>query len=86
MSVALDELGAGLPIAPFDKVETEAESWAGLASPNELQAYLMATLQQLDGRPLGLTARKRLILALWETFDNRDKVAFINRVTGEVQQ
>lgn len=80
MSAWLDELRVGLPIAPFTTIEAEAASWAALATPVELEIYTTEALSRLEATPLGLKARKRVFLALWQTFIDQDRRAFVKKV------
>ncbi|MFD1193344.1 hypothetical protein ACFQ3C_01500 [Seohaeicola saemankumensis] len=44
---ALEEATAGMPIAAFDGVISEAAFWADLADPDELDAYCLACFNRM---------------------------------------
>lgn len=77
MSAALDDLSAGGPIASFDSIRSDAEFWADIAAPAELEAYFAASLKTLRRRPIGIKMRKRLFLALWASFTAKERQDFI---------
>lgn len=68
---------------PFGMVASDALFWADCAPPHELAAYGCAALDRLRGLALGLNTRKRLFARLWETFDPKDRQAFLTRVDAE---
>lgn len=82
MASWLDELRAGIPFAPFDIVEVEAESWASIATPFELEAYFRANLQRLDRTAIGVRMRKRLFWTLWSGFTGTEQQAFLVGVSS----
>ena len=47
MEGILGRMRAGMPIAYFDSLRSEAESWAALSSRHELKAYLWAAFHAL---------------------------------------
>ena len=80
MAAALDDLSVGDPVPPLDAADAWAENWASIATPHEIEAVFGAALERLDNTALGIKARKRLFLALWESFDNSDRLTFIGHV------
>ena len=68
---------------PFGMVAGDARFWADCAPPHELAAYGLAALEKLRGPALGIGQRKRLFAALWASFSEADRVAFLRRVDGE---
>jgi len=64
-------------------VTGDALLWADCAPAHELVAYGTAALDQLRDLALGLDTRKRLFARLWETFDPKDRQAFLTRVDAE---
>lgn len=85
-AMALDHLGAGMPEAEtmFSDLRADAAFWAETASPVELREYLAAGLRELSGRgdarEMVLSARKRLLVALWAGLPEAEKRKFIARV------
>lgn len=81
----LDAMQTDGPILgdPFGMVASDALFWAVCAPPHELVAYGTAALDRLRGLALGLNTRKRLFARLWETFDPKDRQAFLTRVDAE---
>ena len=53
MEAALGDLRAGMPIAPFDSIRVEADSWASVATPFEAKAYLWAIWQRMPDQARG---------------------------------
>lgn len=67
----------------FGTVMGDAVFWADCAPAHELVAYGTAALDRLRGTALGIGTRKRLFARLWETFDPKDRQAFLRRVDAE---
>jgi hypothetical protein len=84
-STLLAELETGGPVMGdlLGTVTGDALFWADCAPVHELVAYGMAALDRLRGIALGLDIRKRLFAKLWETFDPKDRQAFLTRVDAE---
>lgn len=83
MSAALEDLLAGSPDPAPDWLEgirRDAEWWADLAAPHELEAYTAAGLRAIERTAFCERARKRLFLSLWETMTPADRQAFVGRV------
>ncbi len=87
MVAALDDMAAGDPPMrdPFGDMRADAAFWADCANPAELEAYFAASLKRLKNTALGITARKRLFVALWHSFPVIDRLAFLSRVDGSGQ-
>ncbi len=74
----------GPALAPLlDMTVSDARWWADIAAPHELVAYGMAALDRLRETPLGLNTRKRLFVALWESFPDEDRLRFAQRIDPE---
>ncbi|OWJ76977.1 hypothetical protein CDV49_12530 [Haematobacter genomosp. 1] len=88
LTAALIDLSAGMPRVPFEDVREDARWWSGMATPAELLAYLSAALRELGGKALHRNHRKQLFAALWESFEEEDRQAFIARVdpTGQFRR
>lgn len=67
----------------YNLLYQDARWWADMAPPHELVAYGTAALDRLRGHALSIPARKRLFARLWETFDPKDRQAFLARVDAE---
>lgn len=83
MAAAMESLQAGMPASdPFwqEGVRSDAEWWADLATPHELEAYTAAGLRAIERTAFCERARKRLFLALWGSMTVADRQAFIGRV------
>ncbi len=67
----------------LDMTVADARWWADIAPPHELVAYGMAALDRLRVTPLGLNTRKKLFVALWESFPEEDRLRFAQRIDPE---
>lgn len=87
MAAALDDIGAGDPPMrdPFGDLREDATFWADCAHPIELEAYFASALKRLGSVALGIKARKRLFVALWQSFPLADRQAFLSRVDAQGQ-
>ena len=65
---------------PFGDLRADASFWAETANPYELEAYFAATLKRLGCTTLGINARKRMIVTLWQSLPPDDQAAFLARV------
>ena len=82
-AAVLDEIGAGSPrLDPWGDLRADAAFWADLANPSELQVYFSASLKRLGETPLGIHARKRLFMVIWDSFSDADQEAFLGRVAS----
>ncbi len=80
MSAALSDLSTGGPLPVFENAQSDADFWADLAAPFEIEAYFNATIERLNNLEHGINSRKRIFLKLWETFSETDRMAFIEKV------
>lgn len=83
MAAALSDLMAGAPIAAVLDAKEDAQFWADMATPIEIEAYLRACLLRMDNMALALGERKRMMMALWLSFDAVDQASFLKRVDSE---
>lgn len=60
LCAALDTMAAGEPGPAFLQIRQEAEDWATFATPQELEAYLLACADQLAKTPIAAQARLRI--------------------------
>jgi hypothetical protein len=79
---AADGLGAGHPMlgAHHDAWAADAAAWAKSANPHELEAYITAALAALPSRAVAVAARKRALVAIWNSLEDRDRAAFLEFV------
>jgi hypothetical protein len=83
MAAALETLQIGQPEHDvFGTVRRDAEWWAEVAPPHEVQAYVAAGLKQLQAKAIGPKARKALIVHLWNGMTAADKAAFLKAIGG----
>ena len=81
LCAAVLERGAGGPDpAPWGPIREDAEWWADCATPPELEAYAGAALRRIERGNFAERARKRLIVALWETMPEAWRRQFVQRV------
>lgn len=66
---------------PFGMVYSDAGLWALAAPPHELVAYTLAGLERLPKAHLSVPARKHAFKALWRSFTDVERTAFIKAVT-----
>lgn len=87
MAAALEDMAAGQPTRPFPfcDIRSDADWWADCAHPAELECYFSSALKRLGDRALGMKARKRLFVALWQSFPLADRLAFLARVDATGQ-
>lgn len=81
--VALEMFAPRAPeIAPtFGSAQGEAEWWAEFASDTMVIAMLSACLKRVSAAPIiAPNARKRALVAIWNTLDERDRAAFLEFV------
>lgn len=79
----LDTVTAGNPPFPiFGDLRADAAFWADCAHVAELEIYFCAILNRLPKLALGIAARKRLFKALWISFTDTDRAAFLRHVKG----
>ncbi len=77
----LDEFGAGFPRLDYlGDVGADADEWAHFANAAELEKYFSAALKRLENQAIGIKARKRMFAALWLSFTDSDRHAFLARV------
>ncbi|MBF9059048.1 hypothetical protein HKCCSP123_07605 [Rhodobacterales bacterium HKCCSP123] len=67
---------------PFGMVAGDANLWAASAPPHELIAYTLAGLNRLPKAPVTTDARRRAFKAIWRSFADQDRRAFLKAVKG----
>jgi hypothetical protein len=74
----LDSQSAGIPWVPMvlDLVRSDAQQWAEMAAPDELQAYAVAAMDRLAPGPFTSRQIKRLVAALWRRMSPEEQSAF----------
>ena len=81
--VALEMMAPTLPEAApvFGAAQHDADWWAEFASDTMVVAMLSACLKRLTRLPIiAPNARKRAIVAIWNTLDEKDRTAFLQMV------
>lgn len=59
-------------------LQDDADWWADFATDQQVVAMLSACLKRLSKRqPIGTAARKRALVALWNTLNDQDRAAFL---------
>lgn len=61
----------------------DAEWWAELAPPHQVQAYVYAGLKQLRHEAMGRDMRARMIVALWNGMAPADRAKFLAFAQGQ---
>ncbi|WP_431299184.1 hypothetical protein [Tabrizicola sp. BL-A-41-H6] len=76
------ETGGPLLGDPFGLVVGDARLWAASAPPHELAAYTLAGLERLPKSQLSTGTRKTAFMAIWRSFNDHDRAAFLCAVRG----
>lgn len=77
----LEEAGSGMPDQDgFGALREDAAFWADIATPRELEAYVGAGLRRMQTTHFAAAARKRILVALWESMDDGDRRRFLAKV------
>lgn len=77
----LEEISAGAPRwYPFSHIRDDAEWWADMATPAEIEAFVGAGLRRIERTQFAQAARKRIFVALWESMNDADRRRFVQRV------
>lgn len=76
------ETGGPLMGDPFGLVAGDARLWAASAPPHELVAYTLAGLERLPRSHLSTGTRKTAFKAIWRSFNDQDRAAFLKAVKG----
>ncbi|EDM70817.1 hypothetical protein RAZWK3B_15508 [Roseobacter sp. AzwK-3b] len=86
LCAALDTVGGGAPgYDAFGNMREDAAFWADVATPMELEIFGAAALKRIQRATFAHRARKRVFMALWETFTEADRKAFIQKVTASTK-
>lgn len=82
LSGALEILGAGMPSPPdLEHLRYDAEHWADIAAPMEIEAYVAAGLRRIERATFAEKARKRAFMTLWRSFTPQQQADFIKAMT-----
>lgn len=76
------ETGGTLLGDPFGMVAGDARLWATSAPPHEQVAYTLAGLERLPKSHLSTGMRKTAFKAIWHSFTDQDRAAFLKAVKG----
>lgn len=81
LCAALDTICADMPDpSHFQCIRHDAEYWADMAHPREVEAYVAAGLRAASDRVLSPRASKRLFVTLWEAMPVAERKRFLSRV------
>ena len=75
------ETGGPMLGDPFGITASDARLWAAAAPPHELVAFTLAGLERLPKAHLSSPARKTCFKAIWRSFSDIERAAFIAAVT-----
>lgn len=84
IAAILEERRAGMPGAPLDTIEEEAETWAALASLDEARAWFLACGRRLTDFPLGPKGRTRMAIRMLEGLPPEDRAEALQAVAAAV--
>lgn len=73
----LEDARMGNPLPVLLDISDDADWWASLCTPIELEGYLVAISRHLAETPLHIKARKRLIAGLWKKMGAEDQASFL---------
>ena len=78
VSAFLEQHSAGVPDVPLfqEQVRQDALFWASIASPHELEAYAVASMDALVGSTMASKQIKRLAAAAFRRLSPSDKASF----------
>lgn len=80
LAAALEDFEtSGPPVSLYDPRD-DARLWAECASPRELEVYGTEILRRLDKPAFSISARKRLLVSLWESLSDADRQSFLSKV------
>lgn len=86
MSCILEDRRAGGPVdTTWGDIREDAEWWADVATPPEIEAVVAAGLRRIERALFAVAARKRLFVALWEAMPQADRRAFLRRVDPQAK-
>lgn len=81
MQHAIEDMAAGPPPhTAFGDLRADAEFWADCATPAEIEAVTAAGLRRIDRALFAEAARKRILVAMWESLPDPDRRTFLRRV------
>lgn len=66
--------------ATFETLRENATDWAETASPAEIEAVTAAGIKQIEKAAFAISARKRIMVTLWNSLAPDDRAAFLKRV------
>lgn len=84
LCAALDTVGGGAPQHDaFTAIRDDAQFWADIATPLELEAYVGAGLRRIGRVTFAEQARKRLFMSLWGTFTAKQRADFLKAMASK---
>jgi hypothetical protein len=82
MSGGLEIFGAGMPAPPdLQQLRYDADYWADIATPMEVEAFTAAGLSRIERATFAEKARKRIFMAIWRSFTDKQRGDFIEAMT-----
>lgn len=78
---ALETVATGGPHGEYlGGLRRDAEWWADLAPPAEIEAYTGAGLRRIERATFAQNARKRIFVMLWKNFSDAERKRFLTMV------
>lgn len=72
----MEDLRQGI-LPTITDINDEADWWASMASPIDMEAHLRAIDRHLPETPIHHKARKRIVAAMFLSLSNEDRAAFM---------
>lgn len=86
LCAALETVGGGAPdYSPYRSLREEAEFWADIATPMELEAYAGQALRRIQRTTFAERARKRMFMTLWRSFTPKQQTDFLTAMTRDTK-
>ena len=80
LCAGLETVAGGAPqFTAFGDMRRDAEWWADMASPVELELYAGAALKRMERATFAPRARKRIFNVLWSSFTQAERRTFLDK-------
>jgi len=73
----VEEMRMGNPLPVLTSIAEDADWWASLSTPVEMEGYLIAIARHLPDTVFHQRSRKRIIAAIFKAMPVSDKAAFL---------